>query len=135
MIIKASMSQAAQGCFLCVAWGLSPKPTVLEQQSGTLLNVAGAAPELKCTSGIFISLRDHHEKSFQWSSFCEEKSAVALFLLETAEEAHLQNIRKKWWGGGAQEHSIQPGQNLGLRWEDWSEGGRLVWMGPPAPWK
>lgn len=89
MIIKAAMSQAEQGCFLCGTWGRSPKPTVLGQLSGTLLNVAGAASELKCTSGIFILLRDHHEKSFQWSRFCEEKSAVALFFLEAAEEAHL----------------------------------------------
>lgn len=36
-------------------------------------------------------------------------------------------------GGGARGHSIQPGQNLGWRWEDWSEGGRLVWMGPQPP--
>lgn len=33
-------------------------------------------------------------------------------------------------GGRAWGHSIQPGQNLGWRWEGWSEGGRLVWMGP-----
>lgn len=33
-------------------------------------------------------------------------------------------------GGRAWGHSIQAGQNLGWRWEDWSEGGRLVWMGP-----
>lgn len=33
--------------------------------------------------------------------------------------------RGRAWG-----HSIQAGQNLGWRQEDWSEGGHLVWMSP-----
>lgn len=112
-----------------------PSPLCLGSCQGPiLLNVAGAASELKCTSGIFILLRDHHEKSFQWSRFCEEKSAVALFFLEAAEEAHLQNIRKKWWGRGT--GTLHPAWT-----EPWMEmgGPERGWPfgldGPPAPWK
>lgn len=92
--------------------------------------VAGAVSKLKCSSGIFISFWDHHEKSFQWFRFCEKKSAVVLFFLEAVEEAHLWSISEKRRGQGMGGHSIQAGQNLGWRQEDWSEGGRMIWMGP-----
>lgn len=87
---------------------LHPSPLFSDSsQRPILLNVAGAVSEFKCTSGIFISFWDHHEKSFQWFRFCEKKSAVVLFFLEAAEKAHLQSIREKWRGQGV--GTLHPG--------------------------
>lgn len=80
---------------------LPPSPPCSGNSQGPiLLNVAGAVPKLKYSSGIFISFWDHHEKSFQWFRFCEKKSAVVLFFLEAVEEAHLWSISEKRRGQG-----------------------------------
>lgn len=66
------------------------------------LVIAGTAWELKCTSEEFLfTFRERRERPFQRFRFYEEKSAVVLFFLEVSEEAHLQSISRRVWGGGS----------------------------------
>lgn len=106
-----------------------PKPTVTLCGWDRALDVAGDATELKCTSEEFLfSFRERCERPFQRFRFCEERSAVVVFFLEAAGEAHLQSISGKgvWLG---RLHPRPPDRV-------WAGGGEgFVWDQPPDPWR